>query len=279
MTRSSCKNLHIEDRYKITLIPPLKRQLCSNLTKPNALHISSTPSRALEYKPKEDEAKRNKTAHDDAVPPLLGRYPANQGIDAGHLAGGARDPALNIGERLALDAEAVVDGVRLAQDAVRHGVAVVDAVALVEHVLGLGGLGVVGAVLVNVGADIGQEVGAVACLAERRAQPRQVPLVRGELVAEEGEVVLLESRRREGCLGVEEPGELLDRGIALPEAEVSLGGYERCLMLAVAWACLSGERAVGRRRTFSNSSSILVSVVASSSVGLGEMLAADENCE
>jgi hypothetical protein len=47
--------------------------------------------------------------------------------------------------------------------------AVVNAVALLEHVFCLGSLGVVGAVLVNVGADIGQKVGAIACLLQRRA--------------------------------------------------------------------------------------------------------------
>lgn len=77
--------------------------------------------------------------------------------------------------------------------------AVVDAVALVEHVLGLGGLGVVGAVLVNVGAHVGQEVGAVARLLQVGPQPRQVLFVRGQLLAQQRQVVLLERRRGQGC--------------------------------------------------------------------------------
>lgn len=83
---------------------------------------------------------------------------------------------------------------------------VVDAVALGEHVFGLSGFGVVGSVLVNVGADIGEKVGAVAGLGDCVADAHKVALVFGKLLAEEGEVVLLQSGGGEGRFGVEEAG-------------------------------------------------------------------------
>lgn len=76
------------------------------------------------------------------------------------------DSPVDAGQGLALQVETVVNGVRLAENTVSHAVAVVNAVALLEHVVGLGGLGVVLAVFINVGADVGQEIGAVAGLLE-----------------------------------------------------------------------------------------------------------------
>ena len=86
--------------------------------------------------------------------------------------------------------------------------AVVDAVALVEHVVGLGRLRIVGAVLVNVGAYVGQEVRSVASLLEGAAQADKVTLVGGKLLAQEGEIVLLEGRGCEGGFRVKQSGEL-----------------------------------------------------------------------
>lgn len=125
------------------------------------------------------------------------------------------DSSVDAGQGLALQVETVVNGVRLAKNTVGHVVAVVNAVALLEHIVGLGGLGVVLAVFINVGADVGQEVGAVAGLLEGRLQSRKIPLMARELLAEEGEVVLFKGRRGEGGFGVEEAGELVDDSIAL----------------------------------------------------------------
>lgn len=66
--------------------------------------------------------------------------------------------------------KAVVDGVCLTQNTVRHVVAVVDTVALLEHVLGFSGLGVVGAVFIDVGTYVCKEVRTVAGLLEGGAQ-------------------------------------------------------------------------------------------------------------
>lgn len=156
------------------------------------------------HEPKENnEAECDKAAHDDAVSSLSRRYPADNGIDAWNLASSESDAPVNAGQRLPLQVEAVVDGVRLAEDTVRHVVAVVDAIALVKHVLCLGGFRVAGAVLVDVVADIGQQVCPVAGGLEGRAQPRQVSLMRRELFAEQRKVVLLECRRGDCRLAVE----------------------------------------------------------------------------
>ena len=93
--------------------------------------------------------------------------------------------------------------------------AVIDAPPLVGHIFGLGGFWIGGTVVVNVGAHVAEEVGAVAGLAEVRAQAVEVAAVGGELVAEEGEVVLLQGRGRKGCFGVKEAGELGDYGFSL----------------------------------------------------------------
>lgn len=93
--------------------------------------------------------------------------------------------------------------------------AVVDAVALVEHVFGLSCLGVVGTVLVDVGSNIGQEIRTVASLLEVRPEPAEVPLVGVELLAEQRQVILLERRGRKRRFRVEQTGKLGDGGISL----------------------------------------------------------------
>jgi hypothetical protein len=174
---------------------------------PNPKHRSSQAS-PLREPPEDDEAEGDEAAHDDAVPPLLGRYPANERVDAGHLARGDVDAAVDARERLALQVEAVVDGVRLAQHAVDDAVAVVDAAALVGHVVGLGGLRVRGAVLVDVGAHVGEQVGAVARLLEVGAEAGEVALVVAQLVAQERDVLRLDGRGGEGLVRVEQAREL-----------------------------------------------------------------------
>lgn len=118
---------------------------------------------------KQQKAKRDETTHNDTISPLPRRYPVNHRIDPRHLARSQVDPSVDAGQRLPLEDEVVVHGVRLAERTVRHVVAVLDTVTLVEHVFRLLGFGVVGAVLVNVGAHVGQEVGSVAGLLQGAA--------------------------------------------------------------------------------------------------------------
>jgi hypothetical protein len=89
--------------------------------------------------------------------------------------------------------------------------------------------------------------------------------VRGQLLAEQGQVVLLEGGGGEGRFRVEQPRELGDDRLAL-------GGGKRSAASPV-FGCLAGGR------TFSSSSSIFFSVWRSSSLGFGGMLATVENCE
>lgn len=93
--------------------------------------------------------------------------------------------------------------------------AIVDTVPLLQHVLGLGRRRVRGTVLVDVAADVGEEVCAVTGGGEGGAEPGEVALVGGKLVAEKGEVVLFQGGGGEGCFGVEEAGELGDDGFSL----------------------------------------------------------------
>lgn len=86
----------------------------------------------------------------------------------------------------------------------------------------------------------------------------------GELLAQQGQVVLFQGRGGEGRVGVEEAVELGDDIF-------SLGGG----------GCQSNDAAwyLNVRLTFSRRSSSLASVVLSSSVGFCGMFGAVENCE
>ncbi|KFY35740.1 hypothetical protein V494_05644 [Pseudogymnoascus sp. VKM F-4513 (FW-928)] len=82
-------------------------------------------------------------------------------IQARHLRRRALNPSLNPRQRLALQPKLLIHRIRLAQHAISHVMRVLDAVALAEHVVGLGGGGG-GMVGVDVGADVCEEVGALA---------------------------------------------------------------------------------------------------------------------
>lgn len=198
--------------------------------------------------PEQKEAKGDKRAHDDAVPPLLGRDTPNKRVDARHLARRQRDPPVDVGQRLALDAKVLVDRVRLAEDAVHHVVAVVDAAALAQHVLGLGclarqptTLSPVSActVRVDVVADVRHQVDAVARMVELHLEAAQVAAVLLVLLAQQRQVILLDGRGCEVGVGVEDAGELADDVFSLAEDLLELllrllflfGGlqrYRRC---------------------------------------------------
>lgn len=85
----------------------------------------------LQEKEEHHEAERDESAHDNAVSPLPRRYLADDRVKTRDLARGHRDPPVDAGEGLSLHNEVFVGGVRLAEHAVYHVVAVVDAVPLV----------------------------------------------------------------------------------------------------------------------------------------------------
>jgi hypothetical protein len=93
--------------------------------------------------------------------------------------------------------------------------AVIDAIALVQHIFGLCGFGVVGVILVNVGPHICEEVGAIASLLEIGAKASKIPLMGRELLTEEGQVVLFQGGGGESGFGIEEAAELTDDVVAL----------------------------------------------------------------
>lgn len=165
---------------------------------------SLSPSLSEEEK-EEYEAEGDEAAHDDAVAALAGGDLADEGVEAGDLAGGEGDAAVDVGEGLALGGEVLARGVGLAQHAVDDAVRVVDARPLRQHVLGLGGLRVVAPVRLDVVAHVRQQVRPVARVLEPRPQPPQVPPVLRELLPQQAQVVLLQRRRRQARLRVEEP--------------------------------------------------------------------------
>jgi hypothetical protein len=114
----------------------------------------------------DQEANGNETAHDYTIPSLLVAYPANQAVDAGHLASRSDYATVDAGERLPLDAELLVDGIRLCKNGIRHVVTVVYATAFIQHIICLCLLGVLCTVCIDVIANVGQEVGAISLVAD-----------------------------------------------------------------------------------------------------------------
>ncbi len=92
----------------------------------------------------------------------------------GHLACCHRDAAVNVGQRFALQNEAVLDGICLAEHAVGRVVATVDPPSLIQHVLGLGSFGVACAVRVDVVPNVREQVGPVAGICECRPETVKV---------------------------------------------------------------------------------------------------------
>lgn len=82
--------------------------------------------------------------------------------------------------------KAVINGIRLAEDAICHIVASVDAIAFVQHIISLGSFRVVRPILVNVRLDVGQEIGAIAGLLESGSEPGEVASVRRKFLSEQG---------------------------------------------------------------------------------------------
>ncbi len=81
---------------------------------------------------------------------------------------------------------------------------IVNPPPFLQHVLGLCFGGVRGAVGVDVGADVGEEVLAVTGLGDGRLEALELALMVEQDFAVAGEVVLLERGGCEGGFGVEE---------------------------------------------------------------------------
>ena len=74
------------------------------------------------------------------------------------------DSAIDVCQGLPLHDEALIYSVRLAQNTICHVMTVVNVISLAQHVVCLCCLRVVCALLVDIGLDIAQEIGAVASL-------------------------------------------------------------------------------------------------------------------
>lgn len=150
---------------------------------------TSPPSHEEE---EEKETKGNKAPHNNTISPLPRRYSVNQGIHPRYPTRSHCNPSINTRQRLPLHEKAIIDRVRLAQHAIHHVVATVNVVPLIEHVLRLRRLGIIRAVVADVGLHIGEEIGLVASLLQRSTEAVEIASVGGELFAQEGKIVLLE---------------------------------------------------------------------------------------
>lgn len=93
--------------------------------------------------------------------------------------------------------------------------AFVDPTPLFKHVIRFRLTWIRVAVGIDIGADVGEEVSAVAGFRDGRFETLELATVVVEDFAVTGEVVLFEGGGGEGCFGVEEAGELSDKGVAL----------------------------------------------------------------
>lgn len=115
--------------------------------------IDLLPDPHIHILPEEQQhqkAEPNKAPEDNSIPPLLVSNLADEIVHAGNTASSPDNAPINVGDCLALDTEILIDGIRLAQHAVYHAVAVLDSAPLFEHVLGLGS----GGVGCAIGADV-----------------------------------------------------------------------------------------------------------------------------
>ena len=212
------------------------------------------------------EAEGNEASHDDPIPPPLRPDARHQVINPRHRARRAHNPSINIPQHLALRAHVLAHRIRLAQHPIHGIVAAVEAGALVEHVVGLGGGGVAaGAVRGDVGAHAAQQALAVARRGQGLAQPPPLAPVLGQHLAVPRQRVPLDGRAGQRRVRVERAAEVREHGLAL-QSGVSCGGEG------------DGE-AGGAWRTCSRISSICASVRVSSSLGWAARVAAEENCE
>jgi hypothetical protein len=171
------------------------RKLCVALQKKYSNATDSFQKTPAPWSPEEEQyqhTQRNKTRQNNAIPPPLRPNPIDQPINPRHLTRRPNNPTINTRQRLPLHAKRLVHGIGLAEHTIHHVVAVVDAAALLQHVLGLGFSGVGAAVGVDVGAHVGEEVLAVAGLGDAGLEAFELAFVVEEHFAVAGEVVLLE---------------------------------------------------------------------------------------
>jgi len=167
---------------------PNQRQLAiASRTPPKTRH-NSTPYPTLPQIQKPQKAHPNKTPQHNPVPAPLRPNPAHNPINPRHAPHHPLHPPPHPIQLLPLHPKVLVHGVSLAQHAVGHGVRVVEAGALVEHVVRFGFGRVGGVVGGDVGADRGEEVGAGAGEGDLRVQAGEVGVVVGEGGAVAGEV-------------------------------------------------------------------------------------------
>ena len=128
------------------------------------MHYTKASSSVLREEEENNKTERNKASHDNPVPPLLCRYPSDQRIDPRYLACRVRNPPIDTRQGFTLQIKVVINCVRLAENTVHHIVAIVDTIALFQHVISLGSFRVVLAVFIDIRADIGQKVRPIARL-------------------------------------------------------------------------------------------------------------------
>lgn len=150
------------------------------------------------------ETESNEAAQDDSISSLLRPDLGHEVVHTRDLTGRTNNAPINAGESFSLHAKVLVNCICLAEHTVHHIVAVLDPTAFLEHVFSLSGTGVRCAVCINVGAHIGEKVGAVACLGDCGVQPLELAAVVLKNFTVAGEITLFQSGRCEGSFGVKQ---------------------------------------------------------------------------
>jgi len=161
------------------------------------------------------EAEPNETSQNNRIPPLLGPDLPDQIVHSRYLASRTENAAIDTCQSFTLDPEVLVDSIGLAEHTIYHVVTVVYTRALLEHILCLGGARVGSAVGINVRADIGEQIGAVARLCHCGCQALQLAAVVLKDFTVAGKVILLQGGGGKSGFGVEEARQLRDERFTL----------------------------------------------------------------
>lgn len=127
------------------------------------------PKRMLPKIQQHQAAESYKAPQYDSIPPLLRPYAPNQPINSRNLTRRSYNPPINTCQGFPLHAEALIDRISLIDNTVDDAMAVVYSSALLQHIFRLSFRRIGRAVGIDVRADVGKQVLAVAGFGYRRA--------------------------------------------------------------------------------------------------------------
>jgi len=134
--------------------------------RPRVSYASSSCHLHLHEVQKHEEAECNEASQDNSIPPLLGGYPSYQTIQSRYLTRRTNYPPINARQRLPLQSKALIHRISLAQNTIRHIVAIVYPSSLIKHILRLCILRITRMVGINIISYTTQKVRALSTISQ-----------------------------------------------------------------------------------------------------------------